>query len=565
MKRYLRYLALLLCLCVFSMSFSSCMTYFRIYDEFEQMVEEVLGEPKTDETEREDNNSGELPEDLPLEYTLTEADREAFERQLEICRTITLEGKDKQAIEEAWDTLEVLYYHIAPQSQIAYILYCWDQSSEAISDAYLYASEMSAEVYADYMDLCQEIDTSDSPYRDAFFADWTEEEIEEMRVYSEELSELYDENDRILVEYRELDEKEFENEAAELYYQTVLNNNRIAALKGYGNYYEYAYDKVYLRDYSTAEAAELHRLCANHLIPLYKKASSDFQSMYDRLNSFEKSFISSFLYSDYDDMTVNYVKAYVNQAPESMRKAMQTMFENGNSIFTDSENSYAGAFTGMLYEYEKPICYFGPGYQSSTTVIHELGHYYAEQYHIDDDLAMDLAEVHSQGNEMLFLVFLKDHISTDIYETLVSYLLLDTISTIVLCMVIDEFEMTVYQNAGQIAKPTEDFDRLMYTVLERYGGEDFFVENIADPYLYWRYVTIENPVYYISYAVSGIATIELYAAAEENYKAAQETYRKLAEEVAPSDGFLAALQLAGLGSPLDAKTYTKIQLAFERK
>ena len=54
MKRYLRYLALLLCLCVFSMSFSSCMTYFRIYDEFEQMVEEVLGETKTDETERED-------------------------------------------------------------------------------------------------------------------------------------------------------------------------------------------------------------------------------------------------------------------------------------------------------------------------------------------------------------------------------------------------------------------------------------------------------------------------------------------------------------------------------
>ena len=565
MKRYLRYLACLLCICIIIASLSSCLTVLRFYDELEQME----GDSTNGEESRENDQGGQdqtttLPEDLPLDYTLTEADREEFDRLLTVCRTLTLEGTDKTAIDEAWETLEDHYYHVSTQSQIAYILYCYDQSSKELSDAYLYASEMSSDLYADYMALCQEIDASKSPYRDEFFSDWTEEELEEMRAYSEELSELYDANDRILVEFRELEGEGFTDRATELYYQTVLNNNRIAKLKGYDDYYEYAYDKVYLRDYSAEASVQLHRLCSELLIPLFKTALNSFETNYQALNSLEKSFLSSFLYSDYDEMTVNYVKSYVNSAPESMKGSMQTMFETGNSLFADGENAYAGAFTAMLYEYEKPFCYFGPGYQSSTTVIHELGHYYAEQYHIDDELAMDLAEVHSQGNEMLFLVFLKDHISDDIYDTLVSYLLLDALTTVIVCMVIDEFEMTVYQNADQIAKPTEDFDRIMKQVIDNYGGETFFVDHIAEPYHYWRHVTIESPVYYISYAVSGIAAIELYAAATVNYGTATEAYQTLVEEVAPSKGFLSALQTAGLGSPLERTTYDKIKLAFER-
>ena len=561
MKRYLRYLALLLCICIVTASLSTCMALFRVYSELEQMVGDALEDADGSDA----GNPSQDGEKLPLEYTLTDADRAEFDRLLEICRTLTLQGADGTAIDEAWETLEDHYYHIATQAQIAYILYCWDQNDKSLSDAYLYASEMSSDVYADYMALCQEIDASNSPYRDEFFSDWTEEEIEEMRSYSDSLSELYDANDRILVEFRELGDEEFDNRAAELYYQTVLNNNRIASLKGYENYYVYAYDKIYMRDYSAEDTAELHELGATLLVPYFKRVSAIFQANYKNLNSVEQSFLSALLYADYDSLAHNYVKDYIDAAPESMKASMVSMFLPENSLFTDNESSYEGAFTGILYEYEKPFCYFGPGYQSSDTVIHELGHYYAEQFHIDDALAMDLAEVHSQGNEMLFWVYLKDQISENVYKTLVSYLLLDALSTVIMCLVIDRFEMLVYQNSDQIKNPATRLDALMDEVVDLFGGRAFLTENIGDPFRYWRRVTIESPVYYISYAVSGIAAIELYAVADEDYNAAMGAYRTLVEEATPSDGFLAALQKAGLGNPLKRETIEKLRPIFERR
>lgn len=563
MKQYLRYLAFLLCICITLVSLPSCLSITRIANTFEQMVEEIVGQQET--TAKENAVLGnELSPDLLLQYTLSESDRLAFAEKLAYCRTITLEGTDTEAIDAAWEELEDLYYHIATQSQIAYILYCWDQSSEEFSDAYLYASEMSNELYNDYMALCQEIDASNSPYRDAFFEDWTVDEMEEMRAYSEELSALYDENDRILVEYRALaDDDSFDDKAAELYYQTVINNNRIATLKGYSDYYQYAYEKIYLRDYGAEDAKLLHGNGKQEILSLYRSSLNRFSNQYAELNSFEKTFISSFLQNDYDKLSTNYVMEYVNSLPDDMKASMLTMFEAENSLFANGEHSYQGAFTGWLYEYGRPFCYFGPGYQSSSTVIHELGHYYAEQFQMDEDLAMDLAEIHSQGNEMLFLVYLKDHVSKGVYEALSSYLLVDSLLTVLMCLVIDEFEMKVYQNADTITDPKKDLDRIMREVIDRYGGDSFFMENISDPYWYWRRVTIESPVYYISYAVSGIVAIELYAEALIDYDLATQMYRYLAEEARPSQGFLEVIRAAGLLTPFDPDIYVSIRAKLE--
>jgi hypothetical protein len=65
--------------------------------------------------------------------------------------------------------------------------------------------------------------------------------------------------------------------------------------------------------------------------------------------------------------------------------------------------------------------------------------------------------------------------------------------------------------------------------------------------------------------VSGIAAIELYAVADEDYNAAMGAYRTLVEEATPSDGFLAALQKAGLGNPLKRETIEKLRPIFERR
>ena len=71
-------------------------------------------------------------------------------------------------------------------------------------------------------------------------------------------------------------------------------------------------------------------------------------------------------------------------------------------------------------------------------------------------------------------------------------------------------------------------------------------------------VAVSNPVYYVSYAISGVAAIELYAEIETDRDAAIGMYTTLVEGVTERDGFVGALHKAGLTSPFESATYTKI-------
>ncbi len=554
MKKSIRFIILLLVLCTAMASLSSCMTFFRLVsyeteDETEYEKPPVVETPVT-------------PESDILEYTLTEKDGELFDIQLQLCRTLSLSGDDIEAADAAWEELEAQFYHITTQSTVAYILYCIDQSDEALSDAYLFSSELSGRAYADYMELCREIDESASPYREVFFSDWTENEIEEMRLYRGEIAELQEENDRILVEYRELGEKEFDDGTAEYYLQTVQNLNRIAALQGYDDYYAYANEKVYLRDYGAAQTAVLRANIVKYFLPLYEASYNDFYKGYGALSSKEQTAFQKLCFNGYDTLSVNYVQNYLTALPEDMGAAMNDLFTSDRAVFAVGDNSYEGAFTATLYEQEEAVCYFGPGYQDSFTVIHELGHYYAAQFNAEEDMLLDLAEVHSQGNEMLFSIALQNELTADMYAVLTDYMICDLLSTIIICSVVDEFEMLVYQNADKITNPAEQLDMIMDHVLEGYGGAEYFCSTFADAYAYWRYVTIESPVYYISYAVSAIVSVQLYAEAKLDFDNACEIYRHLVEE--PAESFLGAVSASGLDNPFSEGAFIAVKETVER-
>ena len=98
----------------------------------------------------------------------------------------------------------------------------------------------------------------------------------------------------------------------------------------------------------------------------------------------------------------------------------------------------------------------------------------------------------------------------------------------------------------------------MTEVCEAYGGADWVTNNISDPYSYWRRVAISNPVYYISYAVSAAAAVEIFALAEEDTTKAYTAYTTLVEGVTEEDGFLLALGKAGLYTPFEEDAFKMI-------
>jgi oligoendopeptidase F len=130
----------------------------------------------------------------------------------------------------------------------------------------------------------------------------------------------------------------------------------------------------------------------------------------------------------------------------------------------------------------------------------------------------------------------------------------------IIATLIDEFEQRVYALSDEeiMAMTSDDFDAIMTEICEPYGGAKWVTDNITDPYKYWRQVAISNPVYYISYAVSAAASVEIFALAEDDTVAAHEAYRKLVEGVTEEDGFIITLGKAGLYTPFEEDAFKLI-------
>ena len=121
----------------------------------------------------------------------------------------------------------------------------------------------------------------------------------------------------------------------------------------------------------------------------------------------------------------------------------------------------------------------------------------------------------------------------------------------------DEFEQIVY-STDLTGFTAADLDAIMDAVALQYFPNGDVDEVLADMNFYWRAVCVEQPVYYISYAVSSVAAISLYTIATSDFDQAMENYRKLCQEATMEDGFLGNLLNAGLVSPFDEAFYRQL-------
>ena len=68
----------------------------------------------------------------------------------------------------------------------------------------------------------------------------------------------------------------FNKDSVEIYKQLVIKNNELAAFSGYDNYYEYASENIYCRDYSAEDLQAFSENVINYVVPSYKAIYSDF-------------------------------------------------------------------------------------------------------------------------------------------------------------------------------------------------------------------------------------------------------------------------------------------------
>lgn len=499
-------------------------------------------------------------EDLPsaeelLVYTLTQEELDKYYADLESCKTMALEGTDREGLEALSESLDEQYNNIQKQQTIAFVRYSRDQTDEAATKLHLDATDKLTQAYDAMMLMLREVNASESPIKDVLFGDWTEEELEMLGAYTSEIAQLEKENEELVVEYQALSQEEMAEGIIPLYQKLIANNNRIARIYGYDNYYTYGYDVVYARDYSTDTVQKARDYAIKYLVPTVPAILQEFALGFQRLTQAEQQVVIAFMEESYQDTDKDYVNLYIDSLPEDLQEVMNHLWQYDRAIFADSTGAKEGAFTVNIGE--DAICYFGPGYDGTLTLVHEMGHY-ASTLNLDlNACPMDLAELHSQGNEWLFMNQVREELNPKVYAVIRDYKMYMDMCTILVSFMVDDFEERIY-TTDVSGYTREDFDAVAEEVCQAYGGADFVNNFLTDFQSYWRLVVMESPVYYVSYAMSDVAALNLYTIASQDREKAYEIYGHLLKDLDMELGFQENLKKVGLSGPFDSTVYEAI-------
>ena len=182
--------------------------------------------------------------------------------------------------------------------------------------------------------------------------------------------------------------------------------------------------------------------------------------------------------------------------------------------------------------------------------------------------------MHSQGNELVFMAYLQEVLPEGGFKYYENYQLLNMLMTVISALAVDTFEQAIYTDtySGTYGKAimadgkitSDEYDMLYRGILTDFGVKDYQDIGFGG---YWRYVTISAPCYYVSYSISALSVLQLYADVEERgFEATKESYLKLftytdeniemtTEEV---------LQYAGLHSFTEEELYVSIGEMFAK-
>ena len=495
-----------------------------------------------------------------LTYTYTAEKEAALTAAIASLKDTTENGTIPESEYVAlYESVEAMVYELQKEYQIAQVeTYLYKNNTE-VNDRFLHVSDFYNVELQKFIVLYRTIEQS--KYKDVFFAEWSEEEIAEALAladnYDEATAELQSKIDELTLEQRDLPSDKYDEESVRIYREVLKLNTQLAQNLGYAGYMEYAYDSVYTRDYGPDEAATIEKYAKELLSPMISTLMSRLNRVNRALTNDDVSVLRKILNGSFEDSSnMALLKEFYASLGGDINQAFLDFLDHGYYyIGYDSYESEAGAFTFYISELGVPVMYFGPGYHNIFTFVHEFGHYYSNIKSTEESLSFDLAETQSQGDEWLFLAFLKTKVSANAANYLIYYNAVNAMLTIMIALTVNHFETLCYAD-GAAGADTLDFDQLYKDACNTiYSYDEMKSLMGSNPEEYWRKVVIENPGYYISYAISLIPSIELYAFAVQDYAGAVAIYEAIQGN---KSSFCDTLVAAGLYSPFDDEAYALI-------
>ncbi len=309
--------------------------------------------------------------------------------------------------------------------------------------------------------------------------------------------------------------EEFSKCASELFLKLVAIRKEIAAQLGYPDYCAYRY-AAYGRDYTPREADAFSKAVLNDAVPIYRTVRSD--AAVDR----EVLLLSDRYSEEQVFAPVGAVLKLIDPAFSEPWEYMLTYRYYDDTLRPDK---LPGNYTTYFASYGAPFLYLNwdESCEMPTTLLHEFGHYAGYYFRSEQDAAggtLDLAEVDSQGLELLAIPYY-DQLFGNRADEARSVQLSNALYAVISGCVMDAFERFAYTAEDLTAERLgAEFDSLV----KSYGLE-------ADGFTAWTWTRIphlfRSPGYYLSYAVSAVVALELYAISLQNHNRAVSVYRKI--------------------------------------
>lgn len=433
----------------------------------------------------------------------------------------TADGKEAA---DLYDWLMAEYAKVYTLDNLAYIDFYAHPGDETLSDACRQLDSVLNEVNDA---LCTALsDALDGPAGSALRSYIGEdkatalvgydEQTDRQREITERVSELTLQYNALIMEYLSYDEET--EKIGALYRELVDLHNEEAQIVGYKDYADYAYEASYGRDFTPDDAAALCEAVKPY-------ARQYFGSLY----------YNEATYADFSadtDLTerelVGLVTQYMPRVSDDAAKAAAYMEKHG-LYFMDSVDRVSDlGFTTTLDQYNAPFIYLALyGDQNDIqSMFHEFGHYYDAYVNPVPDLllsvgSLDIFEIHSTGMEALSTGWYEDIYGED--ADLARIRFLDSaLYTVFSGCLFDEFQRVVYADPSLTP---EQISQTFVTIARSYGLRSFGKEFSH----YWMQVNhnFESPFYYISYAVSMLASLQIYEMAENDWAAAADFYNDL--------------------------------------
>ncbi|MBP3380033.1 MAG: hypothetical protein J6K77_04135 [Ruminococcus sp.] len=269
------------------------------------------------------------------------------------------------------------------------------------------------------------------------------------------------------------------------------------------------------RDYTPEEIAELSQYVKETLMPIQDVLADNFHDNKYSEDVFDDPVLC--------DEPFELIRDYSARLSADIEASADKI--NDEKLYTvgSGSDSYTGSYTVDLPLNNSALVYVysDDTYFDLQTCIHEFGHFHSSFY--DDTSAYmtmtntDVAEIQSQGMELLFMQFYDD-IYGDQADAMKLMKFYDMAEVIVSSFLIGEFEYTALTKAEDMTP--EDVIDLYEDIMGEYAE--------GYPFYYVSHM-FEQPGYYVSYGVSALAALDMLDDCINAPDKALEKYEKISK------------------------------------